>query len=162
VLTGNLAGPEFKHLLVAPFDLARRIVELIRAETAAAKAGKPAHIFAKVDSLVDPEVINELYEASQAGVSIELVVRGICCLKPGLPGKSDKIRVRSFLGRFLEHSRLFRFENSGGSPILLMGSADWMPRNFQRRIECVFPLRARACASKDRRGDPRRLPRPAR
>jgi polyphosphate kinase len=142
VLTGNLAGPKFKHLLVAPFDLARRIVELIKAETAAAKAGKPATIFAKVNSLVDPEVINALYEASQAGVRIELVVRGICCLKPGVPGKSENIRVRSFLGRFLEHSRLFRFENADAQPILLMGSADWMPRNFQRRIECVFPLRS--------------------
>jgi polyphosphate kinase len=142
VLTGNLAGPKFKHLLVAPFDLARKIVELIKAETANAKAGKPASIFAKVNSLVDPEVIAALYEASQAGVRIELVVRGICCLKPGVAGKSDHIRVRSFLGRFLEHSRLFRFENAGAEPILLMGSADWMPRNFQRRIECVFPLRS--------------------
>jgi polyphosphate kinase len=142
VLTGNLAGPKFKHLLIAPFDLARRIVELIKAETANAKASKPATIFAKVNSLVDPEVINALYEASQAGVRIELVVRGICCLKPGIAGKSDNIRVRSFLGRFLEHSRLFRFENAEAQPILLMGSADWMPRNFQRRIECVFPLRA--------------------
>ena len=142
VLTGNLAGPKFKHLLIAPFDLARRIVELIKAETANAKAGKPATIFAKVNSLVDPEVINALYEASQAGVRIELVVRGICCLKPGIAGKSEHIRVRSFLGRFLEHSRLFRFENAEAQPILLMGSADWMPRNFQRRIECVFPLRA--------------------
>ena len=142
VLTGNLAGPKFKHLLVAPFDLARRIVELIKAETANAKAGKTATIFAKVNSLVDPEVISALYEASQAGVRIELVVRGICCLKPGIAGKSDNIRVRSFLGRFLEHSRLFRFENADAKPILLMGSADWMPRNFQRRIECVFPLRS--------------------
>ena len=142
VLTGNLAGPKFKHLLVAPFDLARRIVELIKAETANAKAGKTAAIFAKVNSLVDPEVISALYEASQAGVRIELVVRGICCLKPGIAGKSDNIRVRSFLGRFLEHSRLFRFENADAQPILLMGSADWMPRNFQRRIECVFPLRS--------------------
>jgi polyphosphate kinase len=142
VLTGNLASPKFKHLLIAPFDLARRIVELIKAETANAKAGKPATIFAKVNSLVDPEVISALYEASQAGVRIELVVRGICCLKPGIAGKSDHIRVRSFLGRFLEHSRLFRFENAEAQPILLMGSADWMPRNFQRRIECVFPLRS--------------------
>ena len=142
VLTGNLAGPKFKHLLIAPFDLARRIVELIKAETLNAKAGKPATIFAKVNSLVDPEVINALYEASQAGVRIELVVRGICCLKPGITGKSENIRVRSFLGRFLEPSRLFRFENAEAQPILLMGSADWMPRNFQRRIECVFPLRA--------------------
>jgi polyphosphate kinase len=142
VLTGNLAGPKFKHLLIAPFDLARRVVELIKTETANAKAGKPATIFAKVNSLVDPEVINALYEASQAGVRIELVVRGICCLKPGIAGKSENIRVRSFLGRFLEHSRLFRFENAEAQPMLLMGSADWMQRNFQRRIECVFPLRA--------------------
>jgi polyphosphate kinase len=167
VLTGNLGGPKFKHLLIAPFDLARRIVELIKAETAAAKASKPASIFAKVNSLVDPEVISALYEASQAGVRIELVVRGICCLKPGVPGKSEHIRVRSFLGRFLEHSRLFRFENAGAPPILLMGSADWMPRNFQRRIECVFPLRSAHVRSRveeeilavyrDRQGDAKAL-----
>ncbi len=142
VLTGNLAGPKFKHLLVAPFHLARRIVELIDAEAAAAKAGHKATIFAKVNSLVDPEVIAALYRASGAGVKIDLVVRGICCLVPGKPGLSENIRVRSFLGRFLEHSRLFRFENSGGEPVILLGSADWMPRNFQRRIECVFPLSA--------------------
>ena len=142
VLTGNLAGPKFKHLLVAPFHLARRIVELIDAEAAAAKAGLKATIFAKVNSLVDPEVIAALYRASAAGVKIDLVVRGICCLVPGKSGLSENIRVRSFLGRFLEHSRLFRFENAGAEPIILMGSADWMPRNFQRRIECVFPLRA--------------------
>lgn len=142
VLTGNLAGPKFRHLLVAPFDLARRIVELIDAEASAAKAGRKATIFAKVNSLVDPEVIAALYRASVAGVKVELVVRGICCLVPGKPGLSENIRVRSFLGRFLEHSRLFRFENAEAEPIILMGSADWMPRNFQRRIECVFPLRA--------------------
>ena len=142
VLTGNLAGPKFKHLLVAPFHLARRIVELIDAETSSAKAGRKATIFAKVNSLVDPEVIAALYRASAAGVKIDLVVRGICCLVPGKSGLSENIRVRSFLGRFLEHSRLFRFENAGAEPIILMGSADWMPRNFQRRIECVFPLRA--------------------
>lgn len=142
VLTGNLAGPKFRHLLVAPFDLARRIVELIDAEASAAKAGRKATIFAKVNSLVDPEVIAALYRASVAGVKVDLVVRGICCLVPGKPGLSENIRVRSFLGRFLEHSRLFRFENAEAEPIILMGSADWMPRNFQRRIECVFPLRA--------------------
>jgi polyphosphate kinase len=129
---------------VAPFDLARRIVELIDAEASAAKAGRKAAIFAKVNSLVDPDVIAALYRASAAGVKVELVVRGVCCLQPGLPGKSDNIRVRSFLGRFLEHSRLFRFENSGGEPVILMGSADWMPRNFLRRVECVFPLRNKA------------------
>jgi polyphosphate kinase len=144
VLTGNLSRPKFKHLLVAPFDLARRIVELIDAEASAAKAGRKAAIFAKVNSLVDPDVIAALYRASAAGVKVELVVRGVCCLQPGLPGKSENIRVRTFLGRFLEHSRLFRFENSGGEPVILMGSADWMPRNFLRRVECVFPLRNKA------------------
>ncbi len=144
VLTGNLAAPRFKHLLVAPFELSRRIIELIDAEAAAAKAGRPAAIFAKVNSLVDPDVIAALYRASGAGVRIELVVRGVCCLIPGVAGLSEHIRVRSFLGRFLEHSRLFRFANSAGEPIILMGSADWMPRNFHRRVECVFPVRNKA------------------
>jgi polyphosphate kinase len=144
VLTGNLGRPKFKHLVIAPFDLSRRIVDLIDAETAAAAAGRKAGIFAKVNSLVDPDVIQALYRASSAGVKVELVVRGICCLKPGVPGRSDNIRVRSFLGRFLEHSRLFRFENAGGDPIILLGSADWMPRNFLRRVECVFPVRNKA------------------
>ena len=144
VLTGNLSRPKFKHLLVAPFDLARRIVELIDAEASAAKAGRKATIFAKVNSMVDPDVIAALYRASAAGVKIELVVRGVCCLQPGVAGRSENIRVRTFLGRFLEHSRLFRFENSGGDPVILMGSADWMPRNFLRRVECVFPLRNKA------------------
>jgi len=141
VLTGNLAKPKFKHLLVAPFHLHRGILDLINSEIVSAKAGRPARIFAKVNSLVDPEVIRALYQASQAGVSIQLIVRGICCLKPGIPGKSENIRVFSVLGRFLEHSRLFRFENSGGEPIILMGSADWMQRNFMRRVECVFPIK---------------------
>ncbi len=144
VLTGNLGRPKFKHLLIAPFDLSRRIVDLIDAETSAAAAGRKAGIFAKVNSLVDPDVINALYRASSAGVKVELVVRGICCIMPGVPGRSDNIRVRSFLGRFLEHSRLFRFENAGGDPIILLGSADWMPRNFLRRVECVFPVRNKA------------------
>jgi polyphosphate kinase len=167
VLTGNLASPKFKHLLVAPFDLSRRILGLIAAETAAAQAGRPAAIFAKVNSLVDPDVIRALYAASQAGVEVDLVVRGICCLIPGVPGKSERIRVRSFLGRFLEHSRLFRFANDGGAPILLMGSADWMPRNFVRRVECVFPLRSAALVRRveeevlaiyrDRQGDAQAL-----
>ena len=141
VLTGNLAKPKFKHLLVAPFHLHRGILDLINSEIISAKAGRPARIFAKVNSLVDPEVIKALYQASQAGVSVHLIVRGICCLIPGVPGKSENIRVFSVLGRFLEHSRLFRFENSSGEPIILMGSADWMPRNFMRRVECVFPIK---------------------
>ena len=144
VLTGNLARPRFRHLLAAPFDLHRGILDLIAAEASAAKHGRKARIFAKVNSLVDPDVIQALYKASQAGVDIDLVVRGICCLIPGVPGKSERIRVRSVLGRFLEHSRLFRFENAGGEPVILMGSADWMPRNFLRRIECVFPIRSKS------------------
>ena len=148
VLTGNLAKPKFKHLLVAPFHLHQRILDLINAEISAAQSGKPARIFAKVNSLVDPEVIKKLYEASNAGVKIHLIIRGICCLKPGVPGKSDNIKVFSVLGRFLEHSRLFRFENSGGEPIILMGSADWMPRNFIRRVECVFPIKNKLIRSR--------------
>lgn len=141
VLTGNLSKPKFKHLLVAPFYLQRGILDLIASETSAALAGRKASIFAKVNSLVDPEVIKALTLASQAGVKIELIVRGICCLIPGVPGISENIRVTSVLGRFLEHSRIFRFENSGGEPVILLGSADWMQRNFLRRVECVFPLR---------------------
>ncbi len=141
VLTGNLSSPSFRHAIVAPFDLHRRMVELIDAEAAAARAGKPSGIFAKVNSLVDPSVIDALYRASQAGVPVELVVRGICCLVPGVPGRSETIRVRSVLGRFLEHSRIFRFLNHGGDPLLYLGSADWMQRNFVRRVECVFPVR---------------------
>lgn len=144
VLTGNLAKPKFKHLLIAPFDLHTGIIALIDAEASAVQHGRKGTIFAKVNSLVDPEVIKALYRASQAGVKIELIVRGVCCLIPGVPGKSENIRVRSVLGRFLEHSRLFRFENSGGEPVLLLGSADWMQRNFLRRVECIFPVRSKA------------------
>jgi polyphosphate kinase len=140
-LTGNLASPDFRHALIAPFDLQRRMLEMIEAEAAAAREGKPAGIFAKVNSLVDPTLIDALYRASQAGVPIELVVRGICCLVPGVPGRSETIRVRSVLGRFLEHSRIFRFLNHGGEPKIYLGSADWMQRNFLRRVECVFPVR---------------------
>jgi polyphosphate kinase len=143
VLTGNLAKPKFKHLLVAPFDLHRGIIDLINAEASAAQHGRKATIFAKVNSLVDPDVIKALYKASQAGVKVDLVVRGVCCLIPGVAGKSENIRVRSVLGRFLEHSRLFRFENAGGEAVILMGSADWMPRNFLRRVECIFPIRSK-------------------
>lgn len=140
VLTGNLSKPRFRRLIVAPFDLQRRMIELIDAEAEAARLGRPASVFAKVNSLVDPGVIDALYRASQAGVRVDLLVRGICCLVPGVPGRSENIRVRSVLGRFLEHSRILRFENAGGEPILLLGSADWMQRNFVRRVECVFPV----------------------
>ncbi len=141
VLTGNLGRPKFRHLLIAPFELSRRIIDLIESEASAARSGRKSGIFAKVNSLVDPEVIEALCRASQAGVRVELLVRGVCCLRPGVPGLSENVRVRSVLGRFLEHSRIFRFENSGGEPVILLGSADWMQRNFVRRVECVFPVR---------------------
>ena len=113
----------------------------IRSETNNAKAGKPARIIVKTNSLVDQVTIDNLYRASQAGVKIDLIVRGICCLVPNVKGVSENIRVRSILGRYLEHSRIFYFENSDGSqPHIFLGSADWMPRNFYHRVEAVFPI----------------------
>lgn len=138
-LTGFGRSPSFSKLLVAPFELHNRMQGLIQREAQNASEGKPARIFAKVNSLIDRDTIDNLYKASKAGVQIDLVVRGICGLVPGVLGMSENIRVRSILGRFLEHSRLFCFENSG-NPEVFMGSADWMPRNFFRRIEVVFPV----------------------
>ena len=138
-LTGFSRSPEFAHLLVAPFNLHRRIQELIAGEAAHAAAGRPARIMAQMNSLVDKTTIDNLYAASQAGVKIDLIVRGVCCLVPGVRGLSDNIRVRSIVGRFLEHTRVYYFEN-GGDPLIFGGSADWMPRNFFRRIEVLFPL----------------------
>ncbi|MCX6937116.1 MAG: polyphosphate kinase 1 [Verrucomicrobia bacterium] len=139
-LTGFGRAPEFTHLLVAPYSLHRRVLELIRRETDHAQAGRPARILAKMNSLVDQEVIDALYGASRAGVQIDLIIRGVCCLVPGVPGLSENIRVRSIVGRFLEHIRAFYFHNDGGEPGIYAGSADWMPRNFFRRIEVVYPL----------------------
>tara|TARA_B100001248_G_scaffold262738_1_gene262090 strand:- start:6347 stop:8482 length:2136 start_codon:yes stop_codon:yes gene_type:complete len=140
-LTGASSSPEFKELLVAPFNLHASIQEYILRETENARAGKPARIIAKINSLVDQETIDNLYKASQAGVSIDLIIRGICCLIPEVKGVSDNIRVRSLLGRYLEHSRVFYFENAPDEPRVLLGSADWMPRNFFRRIEVLFPIK---------------------
>ncbi len=131
--------PRWNHFVVAPIDYERWLLESIGREIRHARAGKPARIRAKVNSLVEPRVIARLYEASQAGVDVELVVRSICCLVPGLPGVSDRIRVVSVIDRFLEHSRIFEFANSGSAEVYL-SSGDWMPRNFQRRIEATFPL----------------------
>jgi len=141
-LTGFALSPKFKHLLVAPFNLHTEIQKKILREAANAAAGKPARIIAKINSIIDQETMDNLYRAAQAGVSIHLVVRGICGLVPGLKGLSENIRVTSIVGRFLEHSRIYYFENAGGEePELYLGSADWMPRNFYRRIEVVFPVR---------------------
>jgi len=124
---------------VAPVTLRKGMEALIQREIDQAKAGKGGHIRAKMNSLVDPAIIALLYEASQAGVVIELVIRGMCCLRPGLPGISETIRVVSVIGRFLEHSRLFWFRN-GGQPEVFIGSADWMPRNLDRRVEAIAPI----------------------
>ena len=138
-LTGLAGYPGLKKLMVAPFDMHSRLIRLIERERDHARAGKPARIVAKLNALVDQEVIEKLYEASCAEVTIDLVVRGICCLRPKMPGLSDNIRVISIVGRFLEHSRIFYFENAG-QPRVFLSSADWMPRNFYRRIELAFPV----------------------
>ncbi|MAT70962.1 MAG: polyphosphate kinase 1 [Planctomycetaceae bacterium] len=142
-LTGYSQGHEWKKLVVAPMDLHRRTIELIDEQTARAAAGKSARIFAKMNSLVDVPTIEALYRASQAGVPIDLVIRGICCLKPGLSGVSETIRVRSIVDRFLEHSRIMVFGEDAKAKVFL-GSADWMPRNFSRRVEVMFPVEAPA------------------
>ena len=138
-LTGFSKQQNFRKLLVAPVTLRHRMQELIQRETEHARAGRPAAIKAKMNALVDPAIIALLYEASQAGVEIDLVVRGMCSLRPGLEGVSDNIRVSSVIGRFLEHSRLFWFAN-GGSDEMYIGSADWMARNLDRRVEAVVPI----------------------
>jgi polyphosphate kinase len=138
-LTGFSKQQNFRKLLVAPVSLRRRMQELIQRETEHARAGRPAAIKAKMNALVDPTIIGLLYEASQAGVQIDLVVRGMCSLRPGLAGVSETIRVRSIIDRFLEHSRLFWFSNNGTAEIYL-GSADWMERNLDRRVEAVVPV----------------------
>jgi polyphosphate kinase len=138
-LTGLGRTPEFQHLLVAPFNLHSRTQELIAAETAKAAEGKPARIIAKMNKLVDPVTIENLYAASQAGVKIDLIVRATCCLLPGVKGLSENIRLRNIVGRFLEHARIFYFENAG-EPLIYCGSADWMSRNFFRRVEALFPV----------------------
>jgi polyphosphate kinase len=140
-LTGYSRQHSYRKLLVAPLNLRQRLTALIEGEIHQAQQGDGGRIIAKMNSLVDPDLIAQLYRASQAGVSIDLIVRGICCLRPGMPGVSDHIRVVSIIGRFLEHSRLFYFQN-GGEEIFLIGSADWMPRNLDRRVEAVVPVAA--------------------
>ena len=139
LLTGICQFQAARKFLISPFTMHDAMMALIKRETENALAKKPARIIAKMNALVDREIIVALYRASQAGVKIELIIRGICCLRPGLPGISENITVRSIVGRFLEHSRIFYFEN-GGDPKVYVGSADWMPRNFFRRVEIVFPI----------------------
>jgi polyphosphate kinase len=138
-LTAGIPAPASGKLLVAPHDLRERFTALIRREAEHARAGRPCGIRAKMNQLQDPQMIRELYEASLAGVPIVLNVRGLCCLRAGVPGLSPTIQVYSTLGRFLEHSRIYRFEN-GGAPEFFIGSADWMTRNLSRRMEAVAPI----------------------
>jgi polyphosphate kinase len=139
LLTGYSQGRRWRKFLVAPLGLRERVVELIEREARNAGEGKPARIIVKMNALVEPTVIDALYRAARSGVRIDLVVRGTCCLRPGIPGLSENIRVISIVDRFLEHSRIFYFENAG-DPEVFLGSADWMPRNFFRRIEVMFPV----------------------
>ncbi|HEV8598533.1 MAG TPA: polyphosphate kinase 1 [Gemmatimonadales bacterium] len=142
VLTGFASPQGYRKLIVAPTGMRKRLVELIRREIEHAEASRGARIFAKMNALVDSEIIALLYEASRAGVTVDLLVRGICCLRPGLPGISERIKVISVIGRFLEHSRAWYFQN-GDTPEVHIGSADWMPRNLDRRIEASVPLSSR-------------------
>ena len=139
LLTGFGSPTTFRRLITAPKGMRDRFVTMIRREADHARAGREARIVAKLNAIQDGEIIAELYAASQAGVTIDLIVRGICCLRPGLPGVSERIRVQSIIGRFLEHSRAFYFRNDGEEEIYI-GSADWMPRNLDRRIEAAAPI----------------------
>ena len=139
-LTGYSNKRDYRELLVAPLQLRSAFSALVEREMDHAGAGRPAHIIIKNNSVADPEMIRVLYRAAQAGVRIDMIVRGVCCLRPGIQGVSENIRVRSIVGRFLEHSRLYYFEN-GGYPNLLMGSADLMERNLDRRVEVLCFVR---------------------
>jgi polyphosphate kinase len=138
-LTSLGRGNKLGKLLQSPFTLQTGMIERIERETRHARDGKPARIIAKMNALVEQNIIRALYAASRAGVEIDLIIRGICCLRPGVPGVSDNIRVRSIIGRFLEHTRVFYFLNDGDEEIF-GSSADWMDRNLYRRVETCFPV----------------------
>jgi polyphosphate kinase len=138
-LTSIGRASKLQKLVQSPFTLHKSLLEKIEREAGHARAGKPARIIAKMNALVGSQIIQSLYAASQAGVNIDLIVRGICCLRPGVPGVSENIRVRSVIGRFLEHTRVYWFQNDGNQE-MWMASADWMDRNFFRRVETAFPI----------------------
>ena len=139
MLSGYSDPPVWNKFIVAPLNMRERFYELVDEQIAAAQSGQPAHISAKMNSLIDKGIILKLYEASAAGVSIDLIIRGICGLRPGIPGVSDNITVRSIVGRFLEHHRIFIF-GVGDEAKVYLSSADWMPRNLNERVELLFPI----------------------
>ena len=143
-LTGYARPKALEKVVISPFGIRNKLIELIEREMDFAKKGKPASLWAKMNALVDPIIIDKLYEASCAGVSIDLIVRGICCLRPGVPDMSENIRVKSIVGRFLEHARITCFGNGHPMPSdhakVYISSSDWMPRNFERRVESLIPI----------------------
>ncbi len=148
-LTGYSKMQEYRKLSVAPMNLRERVEELIRREMALAKDGEEAHLIFKLNSLIDKKMIKLLYEASQLGVKQDLLIRGMCCLRPQVPGLSDNIKVTSIVGRFLEHTRIYHFHN-GGAEECYLSSADLMPRNLDRRVETLFPVEDQALARRVR------------
>ena len=149
-LTSLTQTPKLARLTQSPFGMHEMVLGKLAREAEHARAGRPARVIAKMNALVDPQAIEALYRCSRAGVKVDLIVRGVCALRPGVPGVSENISVRSIVGRFLEHSRVFYFEN-GGEPDLFCASADWMERNFFRRVEVAFPISLPEHAARIRR-----------